>query len=112
MAVHYCYKIDPAPSSADHVHAGFMREDGTLVRKVVIPESPDEDLRGEQYGQEVIDWLHASEKQHIKGNMPDGAVLVKVWTERVVKDRANRDKAGRVAQSFKLNPDDEPTQEG
>lgn len=112
MAIHYCYKIEPAPSSAEHVRAGFMRADGTLVRKLVIPESPDEELRGEKYDQDMINWLNESEKQHIKNNMPDGSVLVKVWTERVVKDRANIDKPGRVAQSFKMGPAEEPTQEG
>lgn len=111
MAIHYCYKINPTPSSADHVKAGFLREDGTLVRKLVIPESPDEKLRGEQYNQEMIDWLHQSEKEHIKATLPDGAEITEVWTERVVKDRANIDRPGKVAQKFKMEPT-EAIQEG
>lgn len=111
MAIHYCYKIKPAPSSADHVKAGYMREDGTLVRKMVIPESPEEKLRGEEFSQEMIDWLHQSEKQHIKMNLPDGSEITEVWTERVVKDRANTERAGRVAQKFKMEPA-EAVQEG
>lgn len=83
MAVHYCYTIDPAPLNAEEVEAGGVRADGTIVRKLAIPESPDEELRGEKYAQEQIDWLHNSERTHIARTLPQNATLTKVWTEKV-----------------------------
>jgi hypothetical protein len=83
MAVHYCYTIDPPASNHEHVEAGGMRPDGTLVRKLAIPESPDEELRGEKYSQEMIDWLHNSERAHIVRTLPTDSQLTKVWTEKV-----------------------------
>jgi hypothetical protein len=85
MAVRYVFRVDP-PFTDEHrrnTGAGELRADGAeVVRKVVIPESPDEELRGETYEQDVIDWHHNSELEHITNRLPDGHTLTGIWTER------------------------------
>jgi hypothetical protein len=71
------------PDHHDRVGAaGIRKYDGVIVRNMVIPESPDEELRGERYTQEDIDWLHAGEYNSIFSRLPEGAVVQKVWTEK------------------------------
>ena len=44
----------------------YTTSQGTVVdRRLIIPSSPDEELRGELYAQEDIDWLHRSEQDQI-----------------------------------------------
>ena len=75
MAVHYMFKTDT----------------GTHERRLQIPESSDEKVHGETYDQEVIDSLHASEKQNIEDlvnlrSAEYGEKLGKVWAEKVTKE--------------------------
>lgn len=77
MAVRYAYKIK---------YEGGGTE--TVNRRMVIPESPDEKLRGETYDQDQIDWLHQTEQENIAAQIElrhgQGTKLVgKPWTEDV-----------------------------
>src|ERR1700753_3431285 len=86
MAIRYVFRVDP-PFTDDQrarTGAGELRADGAeVVRKVQIPESPDEELRGETYDQEMIDWHHRSEQEHIHNRCPEGHTVTEIWTERV-----------------------------
>lgn len=77
MAVRYAYKIK---------YEGGGTE--TVNRRMVIPESSDEKLRGETYDQDQIDWLHKTEQDNIANQIElrhgKGTKLVgKPWTEDV-----------------------------
>lgn len=91
MAVRYVFRVDPPFTDVQRRDngAGELRDDGAVVvRKVQIPESPEEELRGETYDQDMIDWHHRSEQEHIRNRCPDGHTISDVWTERVAGDGA------------------------
>lgn len=88
------------------VHYAFKTNEGVTHRRLQIPESPDENLRGENYDQEDIDWLHEGEKENTVRDFrrqqarrtedQEPLVLEEMWTER---------QDGTVVQKFKIVED-------
>jgi hypothetical protein len=67
----------------------FQTNRGVTDRRMLIPESPEEKLRGETYGEDMIEWLHKSEQANIAAEVTrqqeaDSTVeFVKMWHEPV-----------------------------
>lgn len=73
MAVRYKYEV---------VDSNGVTEQRDM--RMLIPESPEEELRGETYDEEMIKWLHQSEQQNaMKYAVMDGLQVTNIWTEKV-----------------------------
>jgi hypothetical protein len=65
----------------------FQTNKGIVERRMLIPEGPEEKLRGQTYNEDMIEWLHNTEQTNIMAEVErqksaDSTVeFVRLWAE-------------------------------